>query len=87
MNNRAPQKIEDIYPLTIIAMRYGGRFVIFNCEEDADFVASVQGDEEVSYGTEEWMEKNASFVVYGIGADLYSAFEDYKERLKNSYRI
>ena len=32
---------EDIYPLTLIQMRYGKKYVAFNSEEHAGFVQNV----------------------------------------------
>lgn len=29
---------EDIYPLTIVKIRYGGKIVIFNADNDAGFI-------------------------------------------------
>ncbi len=42
-------KIEEIFPLTIVNMRYGQRLVIFNAYADCDFITSVQEDEEVRH--------------------------------------
>jgi hypothetical protein len=73
-------KIEDIYPLTIVRMRYGSQFVIFNADNDAGFIDLVQGDEEVYYVINEWLKENVSPCCYGIGYDIYSAFLDFQER-------
>ena len=35
MNKRIYKEWEDIYPLTLIQMRFGGKYIAFNCEEDA----------------------------------------------------
>jgi macrodomain Ter protein organizer (MatP/YcbG family) len=77
------EKIEDIYPLTIVKMRFGGKIVIFNADSDAGFVDSVQGDEEVYYVINEWLEKHVSPCLYGIGDTIYEAFENYKKRYYN----
>lgn len=76
------KRIEDIYPLTIVKMRYGSKIVIFNADNDAGFVDSVQGDEEVFYQLEEWMSENVAPCLYGIGDTLQEAFENYLERSK-----
>ena len=72
--------IEDIYPLTIVKMRYGDKIVIFNANNDAGFVNSVQGNEEVYYILEKWMKENVEPCLYGIGDTIWEAFEDYKKR-------
>lgn len=43
--NRKIENIDDIYPLTIVKMRYGNKIVIFNVDNDDGFIDSVQGDE------------------------------------------
>lgn len=74
------EKIEDIYPLTIINMRYGGKIIIFNLTSGNPVIHEAQSDEEPHYGLEEWMEDNLSQHCYGIGDTIYDAFEDYKRR-------
>ena len=74
------EKIEDIYPLTIVTMRYGGKIVIFNSESDNSKIHDVQLDEEPHYRLSEWMEENVSPQCYGIGDTIWNAFEDYKKR-------
>ena len=80
--NMNPKNIEDIYPLTIIKMRYGGKIVIFNCESDSEMVGDVQMDEEPYHRLEEWMEENVAPCKYGIGNTVYEAFTDYQIRNK-----
>ena len=41
MSKRIYKTWEDIYPLTLIQMRYGGKYVAFNAEEDTTFVQNV----------------------------------------------
>lgn len=60
MKKHTIEKIEYIYPLTIITMRYGGKIVIFNSESDNVNINNVQLSEEFSYGLIEWMETNIS---------------------------
>lgn len=43
-NKRVYKEWEDIYPLTLIKLRFGG-YVAFNAEEDAGFVQSVNNEE------------------------------------------
>ena len=80
MKKHTIEKIEEIYPLTIITMRYGGKIVIFNSESDNVNINNVQLSEEFSYGLIEWMETNISPQCYGIGTTIWEAFEDYKKR-------
>jgi len=72
----------DIYPLTIVNMRFGDKYVAFNCDNDAGFVDSVQGDEEVCYRLEEWMEENVSPCLYGIGTTIWEALDNLIEASK-----
>lgn len=85
------KRIEDIYPLTIVRMRYGGKFVILNAdvdsgegvlEETPSWADYLQGYEEAMYHTDEWLENTVAPCLYGIGESLELAFEDYKKRLK-----
>jgi len=52
MSKRIYKTWEDIYPLTLIQMRYGGKYIAFNAEEDAGFVQNVN-TEEVHYQLKE----------------------------------
>ena len=42
MAEKIIEKIEDIYPLTIVSMRFMDKFMIFKCECDSDFVFNAQ---------------------------------------------
>ena len=53
MRKRQYKQWEDIYPLTLIQMRYGGKYVAINCEEDSGHIQDVN-TEEVHYHLEEW---------------------------------
>jgi hypothetical protein len=75
------EKIEDIYPLTIVTRRYGGKIVIFNSESDNSNIHEIQLGEEPHYRLKELMEENVSPQCYGIGDTVWNAFEDYKKRL------
>ncbi len=80
------KSIEEIYPLTIVNCRYKDRIIIFNASNDADYISTAVGNEEVSYRLESWLEETLPSygVKYGIGKDIWSAFEDYKERNKEN---
>ena len=47
MTKRVYKEWEDIYPLTLINLRFGG-YIAFKAEEDAAFIQSVN-NEEISY--------------------------------------
>lgn len=72
-------RIEDIFPLTIVSMRYGGRFIIFNAHHDKNFIDPVYDNEEVSRDIFNWLETNVK-CDFGIGDTIAEAFEDYKVR-------
>jgi len=77
------EKIEDIYPLTIISMRYGGKIVIANTIAENSVIQDLQELEEPHYDLEKWIDKNVFPNYYGIGDTVYNAFEDYKKRYYN----
>lgn len=77
-----PKRIEDIYPLTIVKMRFGGKIVIVEGESDYTCVGSLQGNENWSYNPHEYMSKEWDHINYGIGEDIYSAFLDFQQRYK-----
>ena len=74
------ENIEDIYPLTIISMRYGGKIIILNRESDNSDIHELQLSEEPSYDLNKYMDDNISPQCYGIGNTIWQAFEDYKKR-------
>jgi hypothetical protein len=74
------KNIEDIYPLTIITMRYGGKIVIMNTIAENHIVGDLQELEEPHYDLDKWMAENPVPEYYGIGNTLWDAFEDYKKR-------
>ena len=82
MNKRVYKQWEDIYPLTLINLRYGG-YVAFNAEEDAGFVQDVN-TEEVSYELEKWLEINVDPCPYGVGKTIMEAMNNLLEKM-NSY--
>ena len=71
---------EDIYPLTLITMRYGGKYVAFNAEEDSGFVQDVNR-EEVSYELEAWLDKNVEPCSYGVGDTIMEAMNNLLESM------
>lgn len=83
MEKEKIEKIEDIYPLTIVTMRYGGKIVIFNSESDNKKIQTIQLTEDPRYNLKEWMEQNIFPQCYGIGDTVWDAFEDYKKRYYN----
>jgi hypothetical protein len=85
---RKIEKIEDIYPLTIVKTRFG-KIVICNFEVDAgesdealemSLINYIQGVEEVQYRLSEWMEEHVAPCLYGIGNTIQDAFENYKKK-------
>ena len=52
----------DIYPLTLINIRFGG-YITLNAPEDSRFVQDVN-TEEVSHRLKEWIEDNVSPCSY-----------------------
>lgn len=76
------KNIEDIYPLTIVRMRFKDKIIIFNCINSANFINTAVENEEISYDIENWLEREMSLydIKFGIGNDIWSAFEDYKIR-------
>lgn len=75
--------IEEIYPLTIVNMRFGDYIVIFNCNSYSGFVRYIEDDQDINQHIKEYLEENV-FFNYGIGKTLVEAFVDYQEReLKN----
>jgi len=73
------EKIEDIYPLTIVSMRYNG-FAIIEAYCDAVCVNSLEGNEDWSYDPHYFMKKEWEHINYGIGKTIQEAFEDFKIR-------
>lgn len=74
-------KIEDIYPLTIISMRFGG-FAIIQAESECDCVGSLEGDEEHQYDPHKFMQDKWEYINYGIGSTILAAFENFKRNYK-----
>ena len=79
MNKRVYKQWEDIYPLTLIKLRFGG-YVAFKAEEDASFIQEVN-TEEVSYQLEEWLKENVSPCPYGTGKTIMEAMNNLLEKM------
>ena len=80
MSKRIYKEWEDIYPLTLITMRYGGKYVVFNAEEDAGFVQEVN-TEEVSYRLNDWLEEKVDPCPYGVGDTIMDAMNNLLESM------
>lgn len=83
MNKRIYRTWEDIYPITLIQMRFGGKYIAFNAEEDAGFVQSVN-TEEVHYELNDWLERNVDPCPYGVGNAISEALNNLLEKM-NKY--
>jgi len=77
---RVYKEWEDIYPLTLIQMRFGGKYVAFNCEEDSRFVQFVN-TEEVHYHLDEWLEDNVDPCPYGVGSTIMESMNNLLESM------
>ena len=73
--NKTIKTYEEIYPLTVIQMRYGGKYVAFQTESDARVVINTQLNEEAMYDVKGYIEKQF-FGLYGVGDNIFSALND-----------
>jgi len=73
--NKTIKTHEEIYPLTVIQMRYGGKYVAFQTESDARVVINTQLNEEAMYDVKGYIEKQY-FGLYGVGDNIFSALND-----------
>lgn len=80
MNKRIYKTWEDIHPLTLIQMRFGGKYIAFNAEEDAGFVQDVN-TEEVHYRLNDWLEENVDPCPYGVGDTIMEAMNNLLESM------
>lgn len=78
------KKITDIYPLTIVSMRFGG-FAIINANCACDACITLQCAELYTDGCE-YMNVTYPFLNYGIGNSLESAFEHFLQ-IKNKHDL
>jgi len=81
-DGRKYKQWEDIYPLTLIQMRYGNKYVAINCEEDSGHIQDVN-TEEVHYRLEEWLEENVSPCPYGVGTTIMECMNNLLEAMNN----
>lgn len=60
--------IDDIYPRTIVKMRFGGKYAIFEADAESwiGVIPNVQESEEVYYECDIYLEENC-YCRYGIG--------------------
>lgn len=82
MGKRVYKEWEDIYPLTLINLRFGG-YVAFNAEEDAGFVQSVN-NEEVSYELTYWLKREVDPCPYGVGNTIMETMNNLLEKMNNN---
>ena len=66
---------EDIHPLTLIHMRFGGKYIAFNAPEDAGFIQEVN-TEDVHYRLNEWLVENVDPCPYGVGNTIMDAMNN-----------
>lgn len=71
---------EDIYPLTIVRMRYGGKYVAFNCDSDNEICHDIQLGDEPSYNIEEYMDHVSFYGLYGVGDTIWQALDNLIEK-------
>lgn len=83
MNKRVYKQWEDIYPLTLIKLRFSG-YVAFKAEQDARFIQEVN-TEEVSYQLEAWLKENVSPCPYGVGETIMEAMNNLLEKMNRNY--
>lgn len=74
-------KVEDIYPLTIVHMRHG-KFAVIECGSSCGWVTSLESDEEWQYEPDSYMKKECPHINYGIGNSIKHAFEEFKTKYK-----
>lgn len=83
MSKRTYKTWEDIYPLTIINMRYGDKYIAFNAEVDSGFVQDVN-TEEVHYELKAWLERNVDPCPYGVGSTIMDALNNLLESMNKN---
>ncbi len=79
LGRRVYKEWEEIYPLTLIKLRFGG-YIAFNAEEDAEFVQEVN-TEEISFRLESWLEENVDPCPYGVGRTITETMNNLLERM------
>lgn len=81
MSNKTFNKIEDIYPLTIVHMRHG-KFAIVEGYSYYICVVKLESNEEWQYEPEKYMKKEHPHINYGIGDSIKHAFNEFKMNYK-----
>jgi len=81
-----PRTIEEIFPLTIVMMRYGGKIVICNTIADNSTIQDLQESEEPMYDIDGYITKWSCF-DYGYGDTIWQAFEDYQKRILGEWQV
>lgn len=76
------QTWEDIYPLTLIKMRFGGKYIAFNADEDASVVQEVN-TEENHYVLDKWLTMNVDPCSYGVGNTIADAMNNLLLKLQS----
>ena len=82
MNKRVYKQWEDIYPLTLIKLRFGG-YVAFKAAEDASFIQEVN-TEKVSCQLEAWLKEKVDPCPYGVGETIMEAMNNLLEKMNRS---
>lgn len=80
-SKRVYKQWEDIYPLTLINLNFGG-YIAFNAEEDVSFVQDVN-TEDVSYELKAWLERNVDPCPYGIGNTIAETMDNLLSKMNN----
>lgn len=73
--------IEDIYPMTLVRMRFR-QFAIIEAYSECDAVSSLQEDEEWQYDPDHFMKEEWEHLNYGVGKTIDLAFQDFKNKYK-----
>ena len=82
MRKREYKRWEDIYPLTLIKMRYGSKYVAINCVEDSSHIQNVN-TEETHYHLERWLDENVSPCSYGVGTTIMECMNNLLVAMNN----
>ncbi len=80
--SREYKQWEDIYPLTLIKLRYGDKYVAINCEEDSKHIQDIN-TECFHYYLEEWLEENVKPCPYGVGTTIKECMDNLLVAMNN----
>lgn len=78
------QTWEDIRPLTLIKMRFGGKYIAFNAQEDAGFIQKIN-NEENHYYLDRWLLMNVDPCPYGVGDTIADAMNNLLINLQTKH--